>query len=168
MNPVHRDIKTHKGLVHSSSGAREQRRDLVHGVRRIRGWDRGWYCRWESPSERRKSQCIHLRHSHFAAVAEVEIGTIEALMTNTDDRPLIATIAGNESVDDWAGLARTTVVVERIHRDDGASRGNWPGDKLERVIKRSTVNCICGMIPRAFAALENRRAYVSNLESETR
>ena len=89
-------------------------------------------------------------------------------MTNTDDRSLIATIAGNEAVDDWAGLARTSVVVERIHWDDGASRGNWPGDELERVIKRSTVDCICGMIPRAFTALENRRADVSNLESETR
>ncbi len=89
-------------------------------------------------------------------------------MTNTDDRSLIATIAGNEAVDDWAGLARTTVVIERIHCYDGASRGDRPGDELERVIKRNTVDCICGMIPRAFATLEDRRADVSNLESETR
>jgi hypothetical protein len=107
---MYRNIKTHEGLVHSSSDAREQRRDLVHGVRRTRGWDRGWYYRWESLSERRKSRYIHLRYSHFAAVAEVEVGAIEALVTNTDDRSLIATIAVNVTVDDWARLARTTVV----------------------------------------------------------
>lgn len=88
-------------------------------------------------------------------------------MTDTDDRPLIATIAGNGAMDDWAWLARTTVPMERIHWDDGASCGDWLGDELERVIERSTMNCICGMSPRAFAALEDRRAYVSNLESET-
>lgn len=164
---MYRNIKTHEGLVHSSSDAHEQRRDLVHGVRRTRGWDRGCYYRWKSSSERRKSWCVHLHYSHFAAVAEVEVGAVEALVTDTDDRPLIATIADNGTVDDWAGLARTTVAIERIHWEDGASRGDWLGDELERVIERSTVNCICGMIPRAFAALENRRAYVSNLESET-
>lgn len=88
-------------------------------------------------------------------------------MTNTDDRPIIATIAGGATVDDWTRLARGAVAIEWIHRDDGASRGDWLGDELERVIKRSTVNCVCGMIPRAFAALDNRRADVSNLESET-
>lgn len=161
------NIKTHEGLVDSSSDAHEQQHDLVHGVRRIRGWDRGWYYRCEIPSERRKSGCIHLRCSHFAAVAEIEVWAIEALVTNTDDRPLIATIAGGATVDDWTRLARSAVAIEWVHWDDGASRGDWPGDEFERVIKRSTVNCVCGMIPRAFATLDNRRADVSNLESET-
>jgi hypothetical protein len=51
----------------------------------------------------------------------------------------------------WRGLLLS---IERIHWDDGASRGDWLGDELERVIERSTVNCVCGMNPRAFAALE--------------
>ena len=88
-------------------------------------------------------------------------------MTNTDDRSLVAAIAGGGTVDDWAGLARSTVAIERIHWNDGASRGNWSGDELERVIERSTVNCVRGVIPGAFAALDDRRAHVSNLESET-
>jgi hypothetical protein len=163
---MHRDIKTHEWLVGSSSGAREQRRDLAHRVRRTRDWDCGWYYRWESPSESRKSRCIHLHCSHFAAVAEVEVGAIKALVTNTDDRSLIATIAGGATVDDWAGLARSTVSTEGLHWNDGASRRDWLGDELERVIKRSTVNCVRGIIPRAFATLDNRRADVSNLESE--
>ena len=69
MISMYRNIKTHEELVHSSSDAREQQRDLVHGVRRTRGWDRGYYYHWERPSERRKCRCIHLRYSHFAAVA---------------------------------------------------------------------------------------------------
>jgi len=40
-----------------------------------------------------------MHYSHFAEVAEVEVGAIEALVTNTDDRSLIATIAGDVMVD---------------------------------------------------------------------
>jgi hypothetical protein len=79
----------------------------------------------------------------FAPVAEVEVATIEALVTNTDDRSLIATIAGDVMVDDWARLARTRVVTEWIHRDDGAPRGDGPGDEFKCVIKSSTMNCVC-------------------------
>jgi hypothetical protein len=104
---------------------------------------------------------------NFAGVAEVEVRAVEALVTDTDDRPLIATIAGNGTMDDWARLARTTVAIERIHREDGASHGNWLGDELERVIERSTVNCICGMIPRAFAAEVIVGAFVALVTNPT-
>jgi hypothetical protein len=93
--------------------------------------------------------------SHFAAVAEVEVGAIEALMTNTDDRSLIATIAGDAIMDDWARLAGTTVAVEWIHGDDGASRGDGLGDKLEGVIESRAVNCVRGMNSRTLATLKN-------------
>jgi hypothetical protein len=83
-------------------------------------------------------------------------------VTNTDDRSLMATIAVNAAVGDWARLARTAVGIERIHCGDGASSGDWPGDDLERVVKCSTMNCICRMSPCTFAALGNRRANVSN------
>jgi len=87
---------------------------------------------------------------------------IETLVTNTDDRSLIATITGNVTVDDWTGLRRTTVVIEQVHWYDGASRGDRPGDELKRVIERSTVDCVRRVVPRAFATLGNRRGDVSN------
>jgi len=87
-------------------------------------------------------------------------------MTNTDDRSLIATIAGNVAVDDWAGLARR--IAEWVYWGDGASRGDGSCDEFERVIESSTVNCICGMISGAFATLEDRRGDVSNRESASR
>ena len=70
-------------------------------------------------------------------------------------------------MDDWARLAWIFVCIEQVHRDDGASHGDRLGNKFECVIESSTVNCVCRMSPRAFAALDNRRADVSNLESET-
>ena len=77
-------------------------------------------------------------------------------MTNTDDRTLIATITGDVMMDDWTRLARNRVAIKRIHRGDGASRGDGPGDELEGVIESGAVNCICGMISRALATLNNR------------
>src|SRR5258708_7565883 len=107
---------------------------------------------------------MHLKHSHFAAVAEVEVWAIEAFMTNADDRSCVATIAGDVPVNDWTRATRVAVVIEWMHRGDGASSGDRSGDELERVIKRSTMNCVCRKIPGAFTTLEDRRPNVSSEE----
>jgi hypothetical protein len=166
IDTVYWDIKTHEGLVHPSSDAHEQRQELAYGLRGTRGRGREKYHRWESPSVHRKRQYIHLRYSHFAAVAEIEVGTIEALVTNTDDRSHLATIARNGAVDDLAGTWRTTASIERVHWDR-VSRGDWLGDDLGRMIERITVNCVLRMLLCTFAALGDRRAGISNLENET-
>jgi len=49
-------------------------------------------------------------------------------VTDTNDRSLVATITGNGMVGDWAGLVRTTVAIEQIHWEGGASHGDWSGD----------------------------------------
>ena len=138
----------HRTLVNDDSTWFMQCEELMIGI--VGGVIAGRDC------QNKERVGIYMHYSHFASIAEVEVVAIEAFVTNTDDRSLVATIAGDVVMDNWAWLARSTVVIERIHRDDGAPRGDGPGDKFKRVIESSTVNCVCGMISRALATLKSR------------